>query len=142
LKVESIFDKLGGASIINVATELFYKKILADPYINFFFKDLNMTKQLEKQKSFLTKIFGGPHKYTGENMRHVHRHLVKEHGLDDTHFDQLMSHLRSTLAEVGIEKELIHEAMKVTESFRNDVLNKPTSKTFEAHAIGETEIMD
>ena len=125
MKEESLFDRLGGESIINVATELFYKKVLSDPYINTFFKDVTMSKQLEKQKSFLTKIFGGPNTYSGKNLRRVHSRLVTEHGLDDTHFDQLQSHLRSTLAEVGIEQDLILALMEVTESFRDDVLNKP-----------------
>ena len=121
---ESLYERLGGDSVINVTVKLFYQKVLADPYINLFFKDVEMTRQMETQKSFLTKIYGGPHRYDGKTMREVHKPLVENMGLDDSHFDQLLSHLRSSLAEVGMDKGIIADAMAVAESYRDDVLNK------------------
>jgi len=121
---ESLYERLGGDSVINVAVDIFYQKILADPYISVFFKNVNMTKQIKKQKSFLKKILGGPHSSSGQNMREIHKHLVENMGLNDSHFDQLQSHLRSTLALVGIEQDFISETIAVTELFRDEVLNK------------------
>ncbi len=121
---ETIFDRLGGESTINVMVDLFYRKVLTDPYINHFFKDVDMTRQVEKQKSFLRKAFDGPSQYDNKQMRRVHKHLVLNMGLNDSHFDHLISHLRSSLAEVGIDRELILEAIEVSESFRDAVLNR------------------
>jgi hemoglobin len=45
-----------------------------------------MDAQRAKQKSFLTMVFGGPHEYTGKDMRTAHAPLV-EKGLNDSHFD-------------------------------------------------------
>ena len=124
LNSETIFERLGGDSAINVGVKLFYQKILADPYIKPFFEHVDMIRQVEKQKSFLTKIFDGPHDFNGKDMREAHRHLVENMGLNDSHFDHLMTHLRSSLTEIGLESDLITEAVDVAESFRDEVLNR------------------
>jgi hemoglobin len=120
---DTLFDKLGGEAAVNAAVDIFYRKVLADYRINRFFENVDMEKQAAKQKAFLTMAFGGPHNYTGEDMRKGHEHLVKM-GLDDSHFDAVMEHLTATLTELNVPQDLIDQVAAIAESTRNDVLGR------------------
>ncbi len=120
---ESLFDRIGGEAAVNAAVDIFYRKVLADDRINQFFEGVDMEKQAAKQKAFLTMAFGGPHSYTGEDMRKGHAHLV-ERGLNDSHFDAVMEHLGACMKELNVPDDLIAEAAAIAESTRNDVLGR------------------
>ena len=120
---DTLFDKLGGEAAVNAAVDIFYRKVLADDRINRFFEDVDMEKQAAKQKAFLTMAFGGPHNYTGEDMRKGHEHLVKM-GLNDSHFDAVVENLGATLTELNVPQELINEVVAICETTRNDVLGR------------------
>ena len=120
---QSLFEKIGGEGAVNAAVDIFYRKVLADDRINQFFEGVDMDKQSAKQKAFLTMAFGGPHNYSGEDMRKGHAHLVAK-GLNDSHFDAVMENLGATLTELNVPGDLIAEAAAIAESTRNDVLGK------------------
>lgn len=120
---QTLYDKLGGEAAVNAAVDIFYRKVLNDYRINRFFDNVDMEKQAAKQKAFLTMAFGGPHNYTGEDMRKGHAHLVKM-GLDDSHFDAVLENLGATLEELNVPQELIAEVVTIAESTRNDVLGR------------------
>ncbi|MDQ6993480.1 MAG: group 1 truncated hemoglobin [Mariprofundus sp.] len=121
--MSSVYEQLGGEAAINAAVEVFYRKVLGDKYVVRFFEGVDMEKQAGKQKAFLTMVTGGPNNYTGKDMREGHRHLVKM-GLDDSHVDHILCHLRSTLAELGVAQNLIDTVISVAESTRADVLDR------------------
>jgi len=120
---KSLFETLGGAAAVDAAVDIFYRRVLNDPYVVPFFEGVDMDKQAAKQKAFLTMAFGGPHNYTGKDMRTGHKHLIKM-GLDDTHFEHILMHLRSTLAELGVGNALIDQVIAIAESTRDDVLDR------------------
>lgn len=120
----SLYDELGGEASIDAAVAIFYRRVLGDSYINRFFEGIDMEKQAAKQKAFLTMVFGGPNNYTGMDMRVGHKHLVEKMGLNATHFEHVLAHLRSTLAELGVGTDKIQEVINIADSVRADVLNK------------------
>ncbi|MDP3840136.1 MAG: group 1 truncated hemoglobin [Methylococcales bacterium] len=120
---QALYDRIGGEAAVNVAVDIFYRKVLNDHRINRFFDNVDMEKQAAKQKAFLTMAFGGPHNYTGEDMRKGHAHLVKM-GLDDSHFDAVVENLGATLEELNVPQELIAEVVTICETTRNDVLGR------------------
>lgn len=120
---KTLYDRLGGEPAVNAAVDIFYRKVLNDHRINRFFDNVDMEKQAAKQKAFLTMAFGGPHNYSGEDMRKGHAHLVKM-GLDDSHFDAVVEDLGATLAELNVSNELIAEVVAICETTRNDVLGR------------------
>jgi len=119
----TLFDRLGGADAVNTAVDIFYRKVLLDERVNYFFDGIDMEKQIQKQKGFLTMVFGGPNNYTGKDMREGHSHLI-EKGLNDTHVDIIIEHLGGTLKELGAKDEDIAEVAGIANSVRDDVLNR------------------
>ncbi|MDQ6951490.1 MAG: group 1 truncated hemoglobin [Mariprofundales bacterium] len=120
---KSLFDRLGGEAAVNASVDIFYRKVLGDAFVAPFFEGVDMLKQASKQKTFLTLAFGGPTNYSGKDMREGHKHLVKR-GLNDDHFEHILVHLRSTLAELGVADALIQEVIAVADSTRADVLDR------------------
>ena len=121
--MSTLYEKLGGAAAVDAAVDIFYRKMLADDRVNYFFDNTDMDKQIAKQKGFLTMVFGGPNNYTGKNMRDGHKHLV-ERGLNDEHVDIVIEHLGGTLKELGAAEEDISEVATIANSVRDDVLNR------------------
>jgi hemoglobin len=120
---ESLFQRIGGARAVDAAVDLFYRKVLTDPDVMDFFDTTDMDDQRAKQKSFLTMAFGGPHEYTGQDLRTAHAHLVAD-GLNDSHFDKVAGHLQATLEELEVDEKSIAEVMAIAGSTRDDVLNR------------------
>jgi hemoglobin len=119
----SLYEQLGGEAAVNAAVDIFYRKVLSDDRISHFFDDVDMEQQAAKQKAFLTMAFGGPHRYTGLDMRQGHAHLVKR-GLNDSHVDAVIENLGTTLRELGVGEGLIAQVAAIAESTRDDVLGR------------------
>lgn len=119
----SLFEQIGGPKAMEAAVELFYRRVLMDERISHFFEGVDMERQAAKQQAFLTMVCGGPHHYTGQDMRKGHTHLVKR-GLNDMHFDAVAEHLGATLEELGVAQPLIEQVLRAAESMRADVLNR------------------
>jgi hemoglobin len=119
----SLYDRLGGATAIMAAVELFYQKVLADPLTAPWFEKLDMQAQVKKQVAFMTWAFGGPEENKGRDLREAHADLVKK-GLNDAHFDAVARHLTSTLQELGVEQPLVDEALGKIAPLRTTVLGR------------------
>lgn len=115
----SLYEKLGGEAAVSAAVDIFYKKVLADDIINHFFENVDMDRQIAKQKAFMTMAFGGPNEYTGDDMRTAHAHLA----LEEEHFTAVAGHLKATLEELSVPAELQDEVMAIAASTHDDVLN-------------------
>jgi len=119
----TLFERLGGQNAVNAAVDNFYRKVLADDRVNYFFDGVDMEKQIAKQKGFLTMVFGGPNRYSGLDMRLGHRHLVAK-GLNDSHVDAIIELLGATLKELGVKDSDIQEVANIANSVRDDVLDR------------------
>lgn len=120
---KSLFDRLGGQNAVNTAVDIFYRKMLLDERVNYFFDDIDMEQQILKQKGFLTMVFGGPNHYTGKSMREGHQHLW-ERGLNDSHVDIVLEHLGATLKELGALDDDIQKVAAIANSVRDEVLGR------------------
>jgi hemoglobin len=118
-----LFEQLGGSAAVDAAVDIFYRKVLGDDRVNRFFEGVDMDRQAAKQKAFLTMAFGGPHNYTGLDMRKGHKHLIAM-GLNDGHFDAIVELLGATLKELGVADALIAQVAAIAESTRHDVLDR------------------
>lgn len=119
----TLYERIGGQGAVDAAVEIFYRKVLSDDRVNTFFDGVDMDKQINKQKGFLTMVFGGPNNYTGKDMREGHKHLVAR-GLNDSHVDAIVELLGATLKELGVADADISEIAGIANSVRNDILNR------------------
>lgn len=119
----TLFDQLGGQAAVEAAVDNFYRRVLIDDRVSRFFEGVDMDRQRAKQKAFLTMAFGGPHDYSGKDMRAGHAHLVKM-GLNDSHVDAIIEILGATLRDMGVTDDLIGQVAAIAESTRNDVLGR------------------
>jgi len=122
--MSTLFEQLGGAAAVNAAVDIFYDKyVLNDDRIKHFFEGVDVAKQKNKQRAFLTVAFGGPNNYTGEDMRKGHAHLI-ERGLDDSHVDAVIEDLANTLKDLGVADDLIGQVGDIANSVRDDILSR------------------
>ncbi len=123
-QAKSLFEQLGGRAAVDAAVEKFYARLLNDNRVNFFFEGVDMARQRAKQKAFMTYAFGGAPNYSGLSMRKAHEKLVRDKGLNDSHFDIVAGHLMATLDELGVPAALSSQVMAIVGSTRDDVLNR------------------
>lgn len=111
---------------MQAAVDRFYRRMLKDARVARFFEGVDMQRQAEKQRNFLTMVTGGPNHYTGKDMRDGHAHLLKM-GLDDSHVDAVIENLGAVLAELGASHADIAEVAALANSVRNDVLSRKSA---------------
>jgi hemoglobin len=119
---KTLYERLGGEAAVEAAVDKFYARMLADPRVNRFFKDTNMSKQHMKQVAFMSYAFGAPKKYSGLAMDAAHRRLVEKEGMNDSHFDAVAENLLTTLTEMGVPKDLRDEAATAVGGLREQVM--------------------
>jgi len=120
----SLYDRIGGEPAIMAAVNIFYDKVMHDELTRPFFATLDMNAQVQKQIAFMSRALGGPAEYHGRNLRAAHAKLVTEQGLGDSHFDAVAGHLQATLLELGVERELVDEAITAIGGMRDEVLGR------------------
>ena len=120
VKKESLYTQLGGQGAINAAVDLFYVKVLADKRVNHFFEDINMRRQVKRQKEFLGSALGGPIKYTGRSLERAHKGL----NLTAEHFGAIAGHLQTTLQELKIAPQVVAEVIAVVASQKDKIINR------------------
>lgn len=123
-RADSLYQKVGGAKAVGAVIDLFYKKILADDRVNHFFDDVSMSRQIAKQKAFVSAALGSPEPWTGRDMRKAHKHLK----LTEKEFGIIATHLQNSLKELGVKKDHIAKIMTVVGSVKGEVLNQPKKK--------------
>lgn len=115
----SLYTQIGGKAAMNAAVDLFYTKVLADKRVNFFFEDVNMKRQHNKQKQFLSAALGSPVPYTGLDMHKAHKNL----DLTEAHFNAIAENLVATLEELKVKPELITKVMAVVATTKDHIIN-------------------
>lgn len=119
--MSSLYEQLGGDAAIDQLVDIFYRKVIRDNLLYPFFDEVDMARQIQKQKAFLTMVLGGPNGYTGRDLRSAHAPLLR-HGITDQHFDAVMTHLVDSLRELGVDPAAIAAVAELAESTRRDVL--------------------
>jgi hemoglobin len=118
----SVYDLLGDdRRPMQLVTSAFYHLVLTDDMLAPYFAGVDMDRQVMMLAEFLAMAFGGPHAYTGRDLRTAHAGLG---GLTDAHFDRVVDHLTSTLRDYGVAEGDVATVAAVAETLRDDVLNR------------------
>lgn len=113
----SLYMKYGSRMTTGLS-ELIYDRLLADPELAPFFKDIDIDVLREHMADFLGVVTGGPNIYQGRDIREAHAGLA----ITDDHFDRLLAHLDAATHMLGIEPADIETLLDIVRSTRDDVV--------------------
>jgi len=116
----TLFDRLGGASVVKEMVEDFYKRLLDDEKLALFFEDTKVSVLKNHQLQFLKLAFTEiPHGLDVDQMLiKKHRRLFLHKGLDESHFDLVANHFVQTLHNFQVSQNLIDQAVAIVLSLR------------------------
>jgi hemoglobin len=118
---KSLYERLGGEAAVDAAVDIFYRRVLGDESIAHHFEDVDMSAQRQKQKAFLSFVFGGPPPAVpGRDLRSAHARLK----LTESDFSAVVQHLAATLQTLKVPAPLIDEVARIAGSVKSDVLNR------------------
>jgi hemoglobin len=115
----TLYDRLGGEAAIVAAVEQFYVRVLADPMLAPFFKDIEMSRLKRHQFAFLSQALGGPSRYSGASMSKAHLHLA----IEQRHFDAVAGHLVEVLRALGVSPEVIADVAAAVTPLSSQIVN-------------------
>lgn len=117
---ETLLERIGGASAVLDALEIFYDRLFDDDLLAPFLEGVDPQVLLEKQYDFLGRMLEAS-EYDANRLRGAHQALV-DRGLGDPHFDAYLAHLRVALAGAEVPEDCIDEVIAAFEATRDDVL--------------------
>ncbi|HEY6796275.1 MAG TPA: group 1 truncated hemoglobin [Kineosporiaceae bacterium] len=117
----SLYDRLGGAATIGVAVQRFYDRLLADPQLADYFRDVDLPRLKRHQVLVIGNVLGGPAAYEGPGLEAAHASL----GITDADYDAVGAHLLATLAELGAGEEAAAAVTAALEAVRLQIVAPP-----------------
>ncbi|MGK5673933.1 group I truncated hemoglobin [Micromonospora sp. URMC 106] len=114
----SHYERIGGASSVKAAVELFYDKVLADPELAGYFSNVDMVGQRRHLALMLTVVLGGPNEYAGRGLAEAHQPL----NIPVEHYAMVGAHLTATLTELGVPADIITDVQGVLAQVQDQVV--------------------
>ncbi|GAB3935556.1 group I truncated hemoglobin [Micromonospora vulcania] len=114
----SHYDRIGGASSVKAAVELFYDKVLADPELAGYFADVDMVGQRRHLSLMLTVVLGGPNEYAGRGLAEAHQPL----NIPVEHYVRVGGYLDATLRELGVPADILAAVQTVLGQVQDQVV--------------------
>ncbi|MEV1159351.1 group I truncated hemoglobin [Micromonospora chokoriensis] len=114
----SHYDRIGGASSVKAAVELFYDKVLVDPELAGYFSDVDMVGQRRHLTLMLTTVLGGPNEYSGRGLAEAHQPL----NIPVEHYAKVGEHLTVTLTELGVPADILADVQTVLGQVQDQVV--------------------
>ena len=116
---EHLLDKIGGSAALEAAVDIFYERMLEDPSLTMFFKNTNINKLKKHQRDFLTLALTEvpPDLNVPELIAKKHAFLFKK-GLNETHFDSVAGHLKSTLKDLQVQEDHVDQVIAIIAPLR------------------------
>ena len=123
--IDELYDLIGGRHTVAKATDLFYKKVLADPTLQPFFDRTDIKQLRSHQSMFISMLVGGRVVYTGKEISAAHAG-ARARGLGNAIFDNFVAHFREALLEVGVDSAKADKVIGLLEQKRDLVLRGAT----------------
>jgi hemoglobin len=116
----TLFDRLGGTEAVRAAVDGLYRRLLADPYVSEFFQDIWLPRLKLHQIRFMKVAFTVvPADFNvPDHIYRVHERLIRDRGVNETHFDRVAAHFVAALQELNVPPLLIDEAVAVIAPLR------------------------
>ena len=119
--MKTLYAQLGGEEVVDEVVALLYQKVRDDPRLSVFFQDIDMSRQERKFRMFLQVATGGPHQYSGLELRAAHAGVASR-GATQEHVDWLLGHLRSAMEQLGIASSISDLVLSRVIAYSGEVL--------------------
>ena len=116
----SLYERLGGEQKLRKIVNDILDKNFSNPEISHHFKNVDMSKLKQLVFEFFSMGTGGPHTYTGRDMRSSHAHL----GLTQNDFSIGNEDVLKALEENNVPRAEIDEVMFILNSMKGDVVTR------------------
>lgn len=120
--METLLERMGGASAVIDAIEGLHDRMLVDDTLTPFLEGVDADVWSAKQFDFLGRMLDASD-YDAQRLRVSHQRLV-DAGLSDEHFDRTMDYLREALVDAEVPADCRDEVLAAFESTRADILCK------------------
>ena len=118
---QSLYEVVGGMSVIDAVVDVMYRKLMADPA----FTDCLVGGDLEvikgEERSYLSNALGGPDPHPGED-RLAAFGLIKADALDDEKFDAVIRHAGAAFEELEVESSAVAGVMAIIGGCHDEVV--------------------
>ena len=119
---KSLYEALGGETVLRAAVDHFADIVVADDRINFTFADTDLVKFKQLLFEQLCNVSGGPCKYTGRDMRTAHKKLF----INDAEFNALAEDLYLGLGQAGVPYRQQNKLMAILAPMQRDIVKRRT----------------
>jgi hemoglobin len=119
-QADTLFEQIGGESVLKSAVDEFAKIVLDDGRINFAFAGTNMDIFKARLYAQLCELSGGGCKYTGRDMRTAHAKL----NVTNTQFNALTEDLYKAMDKVGVSYRVQNKLVALLAPMQKDIVKK------------------
>jgi hemoglobin len=126
-RLPSLWDRLGGEKAVRQVVDDFVALAAKDDKVNFtrggkFKLDAAKVADLkQKLVELISQVTGGPLKYTGKDMKEVHKGM----GITDAEFDAAAADLRKAMEKNGVKPAELQDVLKLVATTRKDIVETP-----------------
>ncbi|MBV1874875.1 MAG: 2Fe-2S iron-sulfur cluster binding domain-containing protein [Gammaproteobacteria bacterium] len=113
-----VWEALDNGKLLTKILNDFYTLVFSDPKLAPFFKNLTVTRLVEKQYSFLYRLLTGERVYFGERPKNAHHWMV----ISDELFDYRERLFFSCCEKHGLALNVIDKLRAIDESFRKYIV--------------------
>lgn len=128
-----LLETLGGPKVLEQVSEQFYQRVVQDPRLEIFFVGQDMKRLKGHPYNFMRIAFAAgssskssdddPELPNARKIQHAHRRLIREKGLNETHFDMMLEHFVATLKEdTTVAQDVIDTATEVIYLYRDSFI--------------------
>jgi hemoglobin len=122
-KQPTLFERVGGDQTIAELIEQFYDRVVADPELKSFFRNVSMVKIHRMQREFFSAALDGPSNYTGRPLGHVHHGM----GITKHHFSLYVGHLIDALQNFSLKEQDVQDIISRISTYANEITGDTAS---------------
>ncbi len=121
---KTLWDRLGGEAGVTKIVDDFANAVVADPKVDFFrngkFKPEadEITKMKREIVEQVSQATGGPLKYTGPDMKKIH----KDMGITGQQFDAAVGHLKNALQKNNVAEKDVATVLSAVKATRSEIV--------------------
>mgnify|MGYP000579376196 CR=1 FL=1 len=120
---QTLFERVGGEQAIAELIDQFYDRVVADPELKPFFRNVSMVKLRRMQRDFFSAALDGPINYTGRPLGYVHH----GRGITKHHFSLYVGHLINTLQNFALKEQDVQDIISRINTYADEITGDTSS---------------